>query len=101
MRNLALLLSLLLAFAACKRREQSAATSKPPARGTTTAAQTATGTDVGSAMPEYSAMWLDGSKFDLASKRDKVLLLNVWATWCGPCRIEIPELQALHNKLAP
>ena len=46
-------------------------------------------------------MWLDGSKFDLASKRDKVVLLNLWATWCGPCRYEIPELQTIHAKYAP
>ena len=32
---------------------------------------------------------------------EKVVLLNIWATWCGPCRIEIPELEALHKKLAP
>ena len=52
-------------------------------------------------MPEYAAAYLDGSKFDLATKRDKVVLLNVWATWCGPCRFEIPELQKLHEKYSP
>jgi thiol-disulfide isomerase/thioredoxin len=52
-------------------------------------------------MAEYTAMNLDGSKFDLAAKRDKVVLVNVWATWCGPCRYEIPELQALHEHYAP
>jgi thiol-disulfide isomerase/thioredoxin len=52
-------------------------------------------------MPEYAAMYLDGSKFDLAAKRDKLVLLNVWATWCGPCRYEIPELQKLHEQYAP
>lgn len=46
-------------------------------------------------------MWLDGSKFELAARRDKVVLLNVWATWCGPCRYEIPELQAIHERYAP
>ena len=105
MKNLALLLALTLALAACKRGETAVATNdtaqQPTKKGETAAAQTATGTDVGSTMPDYSAMWLDGSKFDLATKREKVVLLNVWATWCGPCRIEIPELQALHNKLAP
>jgi len=106
MKNLALLLSLLVLFAACRQREQAATTTTttaPAARGTTsTAAQaTTTGTDIGSVMPEYSTMWLDGSKFDLASKRNKVVLLNIWATWCGPCRYEIPELQSLHAKYQP
>ena len=100
MRTLTLLLSFTLVLAACRQREQAVATSgtTQPAKKTAAPAQTATGTDVGAAMPEYSAMWLDGSKFDLASKRDKVVLLNVWATWCGPCREEIPVLQSLHDK---
>ena len=100
MRKIALLLSFIVVLAACKAREKATATTESPKKQTTPA-QTATGTDVGSMMPEYSSMWLDGSKFDLASKRDKVVLLNLWATWCGPCRIEIPELQALHDRLKP
>lgn len=76
-------------------------TNQPEKRGATATppVATATGTDVGATMPEYSAMWLDGSKFDLASRRQKVVLLNLWATWCGPCRSEIPELEQLHNQL--
>jgi cytochrome c-type biogenesis protein len=34
----------------------------------------------------------------LASYRGKPVLLNVWATWCHPCRDEIPELQAIHER---
>ena len=105
MRKTLLLLALVAALAACKRKETPIAekSATPERKGVpaATAAQTATGTDVGSMMPEYSAMWLDGSKFDLASKRDKVVLLNLWATWCGPCRYEIPELQTIHAKYAP
>ncbi|HEX2834836.1 MAG TPA: TlpA disulfide reductase family protein [Thermoanaerobaculia bacterium] len=111
MKNVAFALALSLVFtaAACKRGEQPVtrsagetaagdASGKGGAKAQTTTAPV--GIDVGSRMPEYSAMWLDGSKFDLAGKRDKVVLLNIWATWCGPCRFEIPELQRLHNQYA-
>ncbi len=100
-----LLMFVLLLMAACKRREQSATAThgydsgqQPPKKAVPAAP---VGTEVGSMMPEYSATWLDGSKFDIASKRDRVVLLNLWATWCGPCRYEIPELQKLHVKYAP
>lgn len=41
---------------------------------------------------------LDGSTFKLSDYKGKVLLVNVWATWCGPCRNEIPELMELQSK---
>jgi cytochrome c biogenesis protein CcmG, thiol:disulfide interchange protein DsbE len=47
--------------------------------------------------PEYSTRTLDGDPVSLADLRGEVVLLNVWATWCAPCRQEIPELQALHE----
>lgn len=97
-----LLTFVLLLGAACKKREQAATTPGQQASQKKAAAPSApVGTEVGSMMPEYSATWLDGSKFDLAAKRDRVVLLNVWATWCGPCRFEIPELEALHKKYGP
>ncbi len=54
----------------------------------------------GPPMPPYKAQWLDGKPFDMASEKGNVVLLNVWATWCGPCRYEIPELEKLHSKYA-
>src|SRR5262249_30134639 len=55
-------------------------------------------TNVGDAMPAYTAKTLDGKPFDLAAEKGSVVLVNVWATWCGPCRFEIPELQKLHDR---
>ncbi len=41
---------------------------------------------------------LDGNTFKLEDKKSKVVLVNLWATWCGPCRSEMPELVAMQEK---
>lgn len=48
----------------------------------------------------YYATNLDGSTYRLSDQKGKVLLVNAWATWCGPCRYEIPELKRLHQEYA-
>jgi thiol-disulfide isomerase/thioredoxin len=54
---------------------------------------------VGAQAPSYVAAGLPGQdSVRLGSLRGSVVLLNVWATWCIPCRHEIPELQALHQQ---
>lgn len=55
---------------------------------------------VGEPAPAYSAVTLDGNPIALEDLRGRVVLLNLWATWCFPCREEIPVLQALHEQLA-
>lgn len=52
--------------------------------------------ELGKVAPPYSANVLGGGMDSLLALRGKVVLLNVWATWCDPCREEIPYLQALH-----
>jgi cytochrome c biogenesis protein CcmG, thiol:disulfide interchange protein DsbE len=54
--------------------------------------------NVGTTAPAYGAVTMAGDSVELATMKGQVVLLNVWATWCIPCRREIPELQALHQE---
>src|SRR5437899_3566138 len=49
--------------------------------------------------PDVEFQSLDGTPFRLASLRGRVVLLNFWATWCVPCRSEIPEFNAMQKDL--
>ena len=55
--------------------------------------------DVGSRAPEFAMRTLSGDSFSVASARGHVLVLNVWATWCIPCRQEMPALERLYESL--
>jgi thiol-disulfide isomerase/thioredoxin len=48
--------------------------------------------------PDFKVKDLDGKVLSLEGYKGKVILLNFWATWCGPCRAEIPSLIELQNK---
>ncbi|MGQ0561552.1 MAG: TlpA family protein disulfide reductase [Gemmatimonadota bacterium] len=54
--------------------------------------------DAGSRAPAFSALTLDGDTFSIEAARGKVIVLNVWATWCAPCLAEMPALERLHQK---
>jgi peroxiredoxin len=49
--------------------------------------------------PAFETKTLDGDDVSLADYRGKVVLLNVWATWCDPCVRELPELARMHEQL--
>ena len=53
---------------------------------------------VGQVAPPFSIKLFDGTKTTLADYRGKVLVINYWATWCGPCKSEMPMMSAFHRK---
>lgn len=53
--------------------------------------------EVGQPAPRYAATTLAGDSVSIAGLNGKVVLLNIWATWCAPCRQEIPFLQTLYD----
>ncbi len=56
----------------------------------------------GTKAPNFSAADLvTGDTVQLSDYEGEVVLLNIWATWCGPCEVEMPAIQRLHEALAP
>ena len=51
------------------------------------------------AAPDFTLEDMDGESYKLHDYRGKVVLVNFWATWCPPCRKEMPALEALYKKL--
>ena len=53
---------------------------------------------VGNSAPALDVPELDGQTFDLSAQRGKVVIVNFWATWCPPCREEMPALDAFYRR---
>jgi cytochrome c biogenesis protein CcmG/thiol:disulfide interchange protein DsbE len=56
---------------------------------------------IGRPAPPLVGQTLNGQRFDLSALRGRVVVVNLWATWCGPCREEMPALDAFSRRYAP
>ncbi len=91
-KNTQLLLTILLVFIACvflivflrKERDSTLKTAEP--------------IQPGLEMPNFTFPDINGKEVSLSDHRGKVVLVNVWATWCPPCRQEMPSMQSLYEK---
>ncbi len=70
-------------------------------RGERSGTITAGGPKPGAAAPDFTLQSLDGKTVRLTDFRGKAVLLNFWATWCEPCKLEMPWFVELQNQYGP
>ncbi len=107
--NIVLFVTLSIVFSGFTACSNTVNTQKGPVSDTAPAAQNSNAAEttekkksdfppVPTAIAQSEIKDLDGNTFKIEDKKGKVVLINLWATWCGPCRAEMPELVALQEK---
>lgn len=74
------------------------AVNKDPVPASVPASKISQGTEVGSLAPEFTLKNLEGKEVKLGDYKGKKVMLNFWATWCPPCKAEMPAMQQLYTQ---
>jgi len=90
---------LIVGVSACESEEETTAPSEAPKTNTEARSSTSTYDTEPSPAPDIPLKTLSGETITLADQEGKVILVNFWATWCAPCRKEIPDLIDLHASM--
>ena len=109
MKYLSIGLILMLAFfiVACGKDEKptrspdlsSDSQTVPSPSQETTATSVPIGIQMGQRAPDFTLNTITGESFKLSEQRGKPVFLNFWATWCGPCRVEMPDMEKLQQAM--
>ena len=87
-----------LFLTACSSSTPAIQTAPPPATVLPPPAPTIpAGVSIGNLAPDFQLQTLSGESVSLSGLRGKSVLLNFWATWCGPCKFEMPFLQQIND----
>ena len=90
-------LSLVAVFASCNANDVTPIANAPKSTAPSNSSSSSL-TAVPASVMEAQLQAANGSPIKLSDYSGKVLLVNLWATWCGPCRMETPELVRLHKE---
>ncbi|HEY8661886.1 MAG TPA: TlpA disulfide reductase family protein [Hanamia sp.] len=86
----------LTVFAACSNTPNE---TKTDAAATTTATTEKAPAAIAKSLPSFKVMGMDGNSMNLADLKGKKVFVNLWATWCPPCKKEIPSIESLYSKV--
>ncbi len=87
---------LLILFPGCRRAEREEVQSERPAQAPDT--RTPRSDPSRAVAPDFSLRGLDGDRYMLSEMRGTVVLIDFWATWCGPCRMSMPIFASLYDQ---